>query len=66
MLVVSGQHRAISGDMRIGEMTVPDGMWTSIMSLPIRVHGDVGETNVTCGVDLGRKSQSRSLSFSMI
>jgi hypothetical protein len=47
-------------------MTVPDGVWNSIMSLPIRLHGDVGVTMDAYGPDLGREFLSGSPSSSMI
>ncbi len=35
------RHSYLLGEMGVGEMTVPDGVWTPIMSLPRRCHGDV-------------------------
>ena len=34
----------LSGEISVGEMIRPDGVWTPIMSLPIWFHGDVGGT----------------------
>jgi len=47
-------------------MTVLDGVWTPIMSLPSRLHGDVGVTMDVYGHYLGREPLSGSLSSSMI
>ena len=35
-------HLHRSGKMRVGKMTVPYGVWTPIIYLPILFHGDVG------------------------
>jgi hypothetical protein len=37
-------HAYLSGEMRVGEMIFPFGVWTPIMSLPRWFHGDVGGT----------------------
>ncbi len=68
MPLVSGPRRAncISGDMRVGEMMDPVGVWTPIVSLPRLFHGDVGGTMDAYGPDLGRESLSGSPSSSMI
>ncbi len=47
-------------------MTVFDGVWTPIMSLPSRFHGDVEGTKDAYGHDLGRESLSRSPTSDMI
>ncbi len=52
--------------MKVGEITVLDGVWTPIMSLPSRFHGDVGGTKDAYGPDLGRESLSGSPFSSMI
>ncbi len=61
-------HSFLSGEMRVGEMIVPDGVWTPIMSLPNRFHGDVGGANDVYGPNLGREPLyvSGSPSSSMI
>jgi hypothetical protein len=43
-------HFYLSGETSVGEMTVPDGVWTPIMSLPILLHGDVEGTNDAYGL----------------
>jgi hypothetical protein len=47
-------------------MTVPNGVWTPIASLPIRFHGNVGETKDAYELDLGRESLYGSPSSNMI
>ena len=47
-------------------MTIPDGVWTLIMSMPKRFHGDGGETRDAYGHDLGMESLSGFPSYSMI
>ena len=47
-------------------MTVLEGVWTPIMSLPSRFHGDVGGTKDAYGHDPGMESLSRSPSSSII
>ncbi len=37
-------HAYLSGEIKVGEMGVPVGAWTPIMSLPMWFHGDVGGT----------------------
>jgi hypothetical protein len=59
-------HAYLSGEMRVGEMISPVGVWTAIMSLPKRFHGDVGGTRDVYGSDLGMESRSGSPSSNMI
>ncbi len=47
-------------------MIIPDGVWTPIMSQPMRFHGNVEGTGDAYGPDLGMESLSRSPSSSMI
>ncbi len=35
-------HLYRSGEISVGEMIAPEGVWTPIMSLPSLFHGDVG------------------------
>jgi hypothetical protein len=37
-------HVYLSGEIRIGEMIFPEGVWTPTMSFPMWFHGDVGGT----------------------
>ncbi len=46
-------HVYLSGEMRAGDMIFPVGVWTPIMSLPKRFHGDVGGTRDVYGACLG-------------
>jgi hypothetical protein len=59
-------HAYLSGEMRVGEMIFPVGVWTPIMSLPKRFHGDVGGTRDVYGSGLGMESRFGSPSSSMI
>jgi hypothetical protein len=59
-------HSYLFGEMRVGEMIVPGGVWTPIMSLPNRFHGDVGGTRDAYGHDLGMESLSGSPSSCII
>ena len=63
---VAYSNSYLSGEMRVGEMTVPDGVRIPIMSLPNRFHRDVGGTRDAYGPDLGRESLFGSPSSSMI
>jgi hypothetical protein len=47
-------------------MTAPDRVCTTIMSLPRRIHIDVGETSVAYGLDQGREFMFGSPSFGNI
>jgi hypothetical protein len=59
-------HAYLSGEMRVGEMIFPDGVWTPIMFLPERFHGDVGGTRDVYEPGLGMESRSGSPSSNMI
>jgi hypothetical protein len=59
-------HAYLLGEMRVGEIIFLIGVWTMIMSLPKRFHGDVGGTRDVYGSGLGMDFRSRSPSFSMI
>ena len=59
-------HAYLSGEVRVDEMMVSDGVWTPIMSLHMRFHGDVGATRDAYGHDLGMESLFGSPSSSMI
>ena len=59
-------HAYLSGEMRVGEMIFPVGVWTPIMSLPKRFHGDVGGTRDVYGSCLEMESLSGSPSSNMI
>ena len=37
-------HVYLSGEMRMGDITLPEGVWSPIMSLPILFHGEEGGT----------------------
>ncbi len=50
----------------MGEITVPDGVWTPIMSLPSRPHEDARKSREAYRPDMGRESLSGSPSSSMI
>ena len=56
----------LSGEIRVGEMIFPVGVWTPIMSRPIWFHGDVGGTRDVYGSCLGMESLSGSPSSNMI
>ena len=47
-------------------MTVPYGVWTPIMSLPSRFHGNVGGTRNAYDPDMGMESLFGSPSSNMI
>ncbi len=56
----------LSGEMRVGEMAAPDGVWTPIMSLPKWFHGNARGTRDIYGPDLGMDSLSGSPSSCVI
>jgi hypothetical protein len=59
-------HAYLSGKMRDGEMIPFVGVWTPIMSLSNRFHGDVGGTKDAYGSVLGMESLFGSPSSNMI
>ncbi len=60
-------HSYLPEETRVGEITVPDGVWTPIMPLPMRFHGNVGGGAVDVyGLDLGIESLSGFPSSTMI
>ena len=54
------------GEMSVGEVTGPVGLWTPIMSVPSVFHADVVGTSETNGPSWGMESLSGSPSSVMI
>jgi hypothetical protein len=59
-------HAYLSGEIRVGDMTYPEGVCTPIMVLPMVFQGEEGGTSVAYGLGLGRESLSGSPSSKMI
>ncbi len=53
---VTWSHSYLSEETRVGEMTVPEGVWTLIVFLPRRFHEDVGGGRDVYGPALGMES----------
>jgi hypothetical protein len=53
-------HAYLSGEIRVGEMTAPVGVWSPIMCLPKLFQGEDGGTREAYGPDLGIESLSGS------
>ena len=59
-------HAYRCGEMRVGEVAAPVGLWTPIISVPSVFHGDVGGTSEMYGPAWGMESLSGSPSSVMI
>ena len=56
----------LCGEMSVGEVAAPVGLWTPIMSVPNVFHADVVDTSETYGPSWGMESLSGSPSSVMI